>query len=181
MAHSRSLRKQVTALANCDFNISVFDRQIDGKLIHLGPTTSASDGTSRKSFRPQWIELAPGFFTERSGLALDRRAVAALRGSPFSLDVYLWMSQHMDRTEGKPKFFNWDYLLQEFGDCYTAKDAKKDFRKAFLVAVRDVLTVYPRARVFIYPHKLMLLPSPPPVRARDADAERSQPPGPTGA
>jgi hypothetical protein len=179
--HARSLRKQVTALANCDFNISVFDRAIDGKLIHPEPTISALNGTSRESFRPQWIELTRGFFTEKSGLALDRRAVAALRASPFALDMYLWMSQHMDRMDGGPKFFNWDYLLREFGDCYTAKDAKKDFKKAFLVTLRDVLTVYPRARVFVYPHKLMLLPSPLPVRARDADAQRNPPPSPTGA
>lgn len=180
-AHARNLRKQVTALASCDFNIGVFGRDIYGKLIHCEPTLSALNGTSRESHRPQWIELAPGFFTERSGLALDRRAVAALRRSPFALDVYLWMSQHMDRIEGGPKFFNWDYLLREFADCYTAKDAKKDFKKAFLVALTDVLTVYPRARVFVYPNKLMLLPSPPPVRARDADAQRSPPASPSRA
>lgn len=180
-AHARNLRRQVTALASCDFNIGAFDREISGKLIRSEPTLSALNGTSRESHRPHWIELAPGFFTEGSGLALDRRAVAALRGSPFALDVYLWVSQHMNRIEVGPKFFNWDYLLREFADCYTAKDAKKDFKKAFLVALRDVLTVYPRARVFVYPHKLMLLPSPPPVRARDADAQRSPPPSLTGA
>lgn len=179
-AHARSLRNQVTALTNCDFNISVFDRAIDGKLIQSEPMNSALNGTSKKSFRPRWIELTPGFLTERSGLALDRRAVAALRRSPFALDVYLWLSQHIDRIAG-PKFFNWDYLLREFADCYTAKDAKKDFKKAFLVTLRDVLTVYPRARVFVYPHKLMILPSPPPVRARDADAQRFPPPSPSGA
>ena len=97
------------------------------------------------------------------------------------MDVYLWMSQHIDRIQGGCKFFNWDYLLREFGGCYSGKDAKKDFKKAFLVALRDVLTVYPRARVFVYPNKLMLLPSPPPARARDADAQRSPLPRPAGA
>ncbi|WP_229297042.1 hypothetical protein [Herbaspirillum sp. CAH-3] len=46
---------------------------------------------------------------------------------------------------------------------YQGKEADKDFKKKFLIALRAVLAVYPQAKVKQVTGGLMLMASPPPI------------------
>lgn len=171
----RSLQKQLDHFASCDFSVAVFEHRAAGKLIEIRPKTGMQTGSRERLFHTELIALTPGFFVETAVVSLDRRAVTALRDSPFSLDVYMWLVERISRVHGAPKHLGWNYLFSEFAACYSGRQAMKRFKKAFLEALRDVLTVYPQARVFAFPESLMLLPSPPLARA--VRGECSEPAG----
>jgi hypothetical protein len=161
----RGLQKQLDHFADCDFSVAVFEHSATGKLIEIRPKPGVRTGSRERLFHTELIALTPSFFIEKAVVPLDRRAVTALRGSSFSLDLYMWLVERISRVHGAPKYLGWNYLFSEFAACYSGRQAMKRFKKAFLEALQDVLTVYPRARVFAFPKSLMLLPSPPPVRA----------------
>jgi hypothetical protein len=54
-------------------------------------------------------------------------------------------------------------LRGQFGQEYQGKEADKDFKKKFLIALRAVLAVYPQAKVKQVTGGLMLMASPPPI------------------
>ena len=88
-----------------------------------------------------------------------------LSGSALALDMYFWLAHRLHRLE-KPVMVHWRNLRQQFGQEYTGADGDKNFRRKALVALRDALAVYPRARVDLVTGGLRLLPSPPPVLPR---------------
>ncbi|WP_204377130.1 hypothetical protein [Aquitalea pelogenes] len=57
----------------------------------------------------------------------------------------------------------WTNLREQFGQEYQGKEADKDFKKKFLIALRAVLAVYPQAKVKQVTGGLMLMASPPPI------------------
>ena len=58
---------------------------------------------------------------------------------------------------------HWKALKEQFGQEYQGKDADKDFKKKFLVALKKVKTVYPESNVDKVSGGLVLNASPPPV------------------
>jgi hypothetical protein len=87
---------------------------------------------------------------------LDMRALKALKQSPLALDIYAWLTYRMHALR-EPVVIPWAALEAQFGAAY---GATRDFRVKFLRRLKDVLVVYPRARITEVPGQgLQLAPS----------------------
>jgi hypothetical protein len=96
---------------------------------------------------------------------LDERALAALSHSAMALDVYAWLGQRMHRIHPREAaFIPWTALHRQFGQGYTERIRK--FREVFLVALKQVLAVYPAAKLAASAGGLTLHHSAPPVPYR---------------
>lgn len=119
----------------------------------------------------QWrsqVRLSTNFFKEcvSNPVPIDLRAYKALRGSPLAMDVYTWLTYRMSYTQRRTRPIKWEALMMQFGSGYNTtniEQAVRDFRKAFLKALKTVLVVYPQAEVEINENGLVLLPSRPHV------------------
>lgn len=119
------------------------------------------------------VRLSNGFFREciDNPVPIDLRAYKALRGSPLAMDVYTWLTYRMSYTQRRSRPIRWEPLMMQFGCDYGSEtnQAVRDFKKAFLKALKLVLAVYPQARVEVGDAGVVLLPSrphilPPPVQ-----------------
>lgn len=128
----------------------------------------------------QWrsrVRLSNAFFNEcvTSPVPIDLRAYKALRGNPLAMDVYVWLTYRISYIERRSHPIPWESLMMQFGSGYnTAGDfgqAVRDFKKAFLRALKLVLVVYPEAGVEIANNGLVLLPSPPHVLPAKGQAD----------
>ena len=95
---------------------------------------------------------------------LNESAVAALSHSALALDIYAWLTQRLHRVPiTKPAFIVWPLLQAQFGANY---DRLRSFRTAFKVALKQVATVYPEARIDLNQRGMTLRNSAPPVPPR---------------
>ena len=91
------------------------------------------------------ITLGERFYQELIDhpIPLDMRALRALRQSPLSLDIYAWLTYRMHVLR-EPVVIPWAALEAQFGAAY---GTTRNFRVKFLQRLKDVLVVYPRARI----------------------------------
>lgn len=112
---------------------------------------------------PGSLSLSQEFFDtlNEHAVPLDYRALAALKHSALALDVYTWLAHRLCRVRpvGGAKV-SWDNLRGQFGQEYADP---KNFKKEFRQALRQVLAVYPDARLEDVVGGFMLYPSPPPL------------------
>ena len=90
------------------------------------------------------VTLSQGFFeavTERP-VPIDLRALRALR-SPLALDLYLWLTYRNSYLR-RPTRVPWALLALQLGAEYREP---RDFKRKALRSLRQVLVVYPTARV----------------------------------
>lgn len=147
----RALRTQVAALSAAHVVIGFrdsdgLDRTVKGGIVSQFAMLTTRDERQRTLW-PQTVTLSAEFFQSLQGHAvpLDLRAVQALKGSALSLDLYCFMAHRMHRIENPDGLVLPWQLLQlqlgsEFGDV-------RDFRKKFRHSLKQVLAVYPAARV----------------------------------
>lgn len=114
------------------------------------------------------VRLSNHFFQEciTNPVPIDLRAYKALRNSPLAMDVYTWLTYRMSYTQRRSRPIRWESLMMQFGSGFNTNDmeqAVRDFKKAFLRALKTVLVVYPQAEVEINSNGLVLLPSRPHV------------------
>jgi hypothetical protein len=117
--------------------------------------------------RPSWrseVVLGQDFFAEitRSAVPIDLRALHLLKASPLAMDLYTWLTYRMSYLK-KPTLIPWESLQAQFGSDYARP---RDFRRKALIHLKDVLRVYPSARVGHTNTGLRLFLSPPHVQAR---------------
>lgn len=96
----------------------------------------------------------------------DVRAMYALKGSALAMDVYGMLAERLHRVTGRPVTLTWAMLRGQFGQEYRGRHPDKDFRAAFLAALKSVLAVYPTAKVEQVRGGLRLHASPPPIAYR---------------
>lgn len=119
----------------------------------------------------QWrsqVRLSKRFFEEcvTNPVPIDLRAYKSLRGSPLAMDVYTWLTYRMSYTQRRSRPIRWESLMMQFGSNYSTNDlgqAVRDFKKAFLSALKVVREVYPQAELEVHENGLVLLPSRPHV------------------
>jgi hypothetical protein len=119
----------------------------------------------------QWrsqVRLSGRFFQEcvTNPVPIDLRAYKSLRGSPLAMDVYTWLTYRMSYTQRRSRPIRWESLMMQFGSNYSTNDlgqAVRDFKKAFLAALKVVREVYPQADLEVTETGLVLLPSRPHV------------------
>jgi hypothetical protein len=112
---------------------------------------------------PSTVRLSLDYFESLKAHAvpLDERAIAALSHSALALDLYAWLAQRLHRIQ-KPhrQFIPWPAVQEQFGSGY--KSLTK-FRQVFMEALRQVVAVYPAAKIDVNGQGLFLYTSPPPV------------------
>lgn len=112
---------------------------------------------------PSTVRLSLDYFESLKAHAvpLDERALAALSHSAMALDLYAWLAQRLHRIE-KPhrQFIPWPAVKDQFGVDYTRL---RKFREVFIQALRQVVAVYPAAKIDVNEQGLFLYTSPPPV------------------
>jgi hypothetical protein len=113
------------------------------------------------------VRLTAAFYQEciNNPVPIDLRAYKVLRSSPLAMDIYTWLTYRMSYTRRRTRPIRWEPLMMQFGSGYTteAGQAARDFKKAFLRALKMVLLVYPEASVQVSEAGIVLLPSPPHV------------------
>ena len=113
----------------------------------------------------QWyshIELSQRFYDEiiERPVPIDLRAYKALRKSPLAMDVYTWLTFRMSYTVRRTRPIRWEGLQWQMGSGYPfTEQGTRDFKKAFLKALKAAHTVYPEAHFEIADQGLVLLPS----------------------
>jgi hypothetical protein len=121
------------------------------------------------------VTLGAKFFkeiTERP-VPIDSRALKSLKQSPLALDIYCWLTYRMFYLE-KQIEIPWRLLQLQFGADYALEgQGPRDFKKNFLLRLKDVHKVYPQANVGAGEKGLILKPSPPhvaPIPAKEIGA-----------
>jgi len=101
---------------------------------------------------------------------LDMRHVGALAHSAMALDIYAWLAHRLHRVrQAEGQFVPWPKLKEQFGGGYKQL---RQFRAVFRREFRQVMAVYPEARVYEEiasdgtPRGLRLVTSSPPVLPR---------------
>jgi hypothetical protein len=138
--------------------------QVNGTLVR-GLDLWAPQDPRQRVLWPTMVELSADFFqsVQAHAVPLDRRAIGALAHSALALDIYCWLAQRLYRVTGNGQPVSWQALHAQFGPGYARV---RDFRGKFREALRQVLTVYPDARLTDSDKGLMLLASPTPVPGR---------------
>ena len=109
------------------------------------------------------LELTNEFFKEitDSPVPIDLRAYVALKGSPMAMDIYSWLTYRMSYLRGPTKPIPWELLQMQFGANFPFdSQGLRNFKKAFILALKHVAIVYPEAKVQVEDKGLGLLPSP---------------------
>jgi hypothetical protein len=103
------------------------------------------------------LVLSERFYSElvQHPVPIDLRAVRALRQSPMALDVYSWLTWRFYALSRRTQI-PWEALQMQFG---TEIKSIRKFRQTFNDALKQVLTVYPAAKVEPTTSSLILLPS----------------------
>lgn len=107
------------------------------------------------------VTLSERFYAEivQAPVPIDLRALKALRSSSMSLDLYCWLTYRMYSIR-RPTTIPWEGLQAQFGAGYpTTAQGLRDFRKKLLKHLRQVVVVYPNARVEPVDGGLLLSPS----------------------
>ena len=161
-------QRQVRALAACSitlgFNADGRAITFDGRPVQQFEAW-LSAGSKQRTPWPSRIVLSSDFhqtLMERA-VPYDLRALLELRGSALAMDVYLWLVARLVRVRRKSTMVYWSQLKEQFGHEY--RDIR-NFKRKFLIALRDALLLYPMAKVEEVPGGLRLYSSQPAVQPR---------------
>lgn len=161
-----AIRKQMHALAACRLLIGM---QSAGKVVTIDTKPVKrfeawlQQDDDQPTLWPGVLELSPEFFEtlQQHAVPLDYRALGALKHSALALDVYTWLAHRLCRiTRVQGNMVSWNNLREQFGQEY--KNGK-DFKREFKDVLRQVLLVYPSARIDSVIGGIILRPSPPPI------------------
>jgi hypothetical protein len=159
----------MSALAVCRLTLGMANDEtaitVDAKPFHRFEAWLHSTG-QQGTMWPGELELSQEFYDTliQHAVPLDDRAVAALKHSAMALDVYTWLAHRLHRVKRKGgDKVSWRNMRDQFGQEYAQT---KDFKRTFQVALRQVLSVYPDAKIEPVTGGLLLKSSPPPIRKR---------------
>lgn len=148
----KAVKEQLARLAAASIRLGVVR---DGQAITVNSNiVSAFDLWFPKDERqrvlwPSTVSLSLDYFQSLMSQAVpvDEAHIAALSHSSLALDIYSWLAQRLHRIPvEKPQRVSWIALHAQFGQGYNPEHIRK-FRQKFRVALKEVLTVYPAARV----------------------------------
>ena len=164
-ARHRALRIQMQALAACRLQLGFKGRTYNGQPVEQFDAWLKDGDTKQLTLWPGTLTLSEGYYNGliESAVPLDNRALHVLKGSALALDIYAWLAHRLHRIEGRPVMLYWMKLREQFAQEYSGKNADKDFKRAFMPALKQVLSVYPAAKVDQVKGGLLLYSSPPPI------------------
>jgi hypothetical protein len=122
-----------------------------------------SDDPRQRVLWQSEVRLSDEFFGTlcKHALPLDPRALGALAHSARALDLYTWLAHRLPRvSERAGVFISWGALQEQFGHDVAEL---RVFRAQCTTAMRQVLVVYPTAKVDQVPGGLRLCRSEPAI------------------
>lgn len=160
-------KEQLNRLAASRMQL-IFPQADRATLLNPAPMISKFDvwfpeDPRQKVMWPSEITLSQDFFDslKNHALPLDRRALRGLQHNARALDIYTWAAHRLPRVRARAgDFVSWAALQGQFGGDLTDP---KDFKKKFLVAFKEALAAYPKAKVEQVDGGLRLYHSAPPV------------------
>ncbi len=167
------MRSQMAALAVCTLRLGrVETRNIGGQEKSVAVTLDAKPFSQfaawldsrgdQPTLWPTEVELTAEFYDSlrESAVPLEHGALAKLTHSALALDLYTWLAHRLYRVRRGGSRISWAALQEQFGSEYADR---KDFKREMRRRLRDVLAVYPSAKVEDVEGGLMLHASPPPI------------------
>ena len=162
-----TLKDQLARVAAARITLGVMEDgraiTIDSKIVTAFDLWLTKDDRQRVLW-PSTVQLSADYFNSlvRHAVPLSEDAIRRLAGSAMGLDVYGWLAQRLHRIKpSAPAFITWAALKGQFGWHYKRMN---DFKTEFRQTLRQVLTVYPAARVELDDRGMTLWHSAPPVR-----------------
>lgn len=151
-----AFRAQMNALCACEMKLGYGTRNLNTRPV------DEFDAWTADLAKDSTIELSEKFWLElkENAVPLDPRALEGLQHSALALDIYTWLAHRLHRVRINGERLTWANLRMQFGQEYTDD---KNFKKAFLIALRQVSVVYPEARLEQVRTGLKLISSPPPI------------------
>jgi hypothetical protein len=124
-----------------------------------------SDNEQQPALWPGFLQLSQEYYESllAHAVPLDPRAIGALSHTALGLDWYSFLARRLhelDRSVRVP----FASLQEQFGQEYKGKNAADDFQKELLKINKQVLAVYPAAKIERATGALILYPSHPPIR-----------------
>ena len=165
-----SFKKQIQALAACHmtlgFNAAGRAYTYNGQPVKQFEAWIQPRDENQRPLWPGVVTFSDDYYKSliEHAVPQDVRAMYALKGSALAMDVYAMLAERLHRISGRPITLHWKSLREQFGQEYMGIEADKDFKKAFLPALKKVLAVYPKAKVEQVTGGLLLFPSPPPIQ-----------------
>jgi hypothetical protein len=160
------MRKQMLALAACELRMSYRVGDM-ARTIKTHPIEDfiawLQNEDGQQVMWPGTLELSEKFYETLSAHAvpLDPRHLGALKHSALALDIYTWLAHRLCRVRNtQGQLVRWNKVKEQFGQEY---NDDKNFRRKFLIALREVATAYHKAQVDVIPGGLLLRNSPPPI------------------
>jgi hypothetical protein len=118
---------------------------------------------NQRTLWPSQVTLSTEFFETltKHALPLDPRGIRALQHSARAIDVYTWLAHRLPRVKNRTgDRVSWAALQTQFGPDMTDG---RTFKRHMLVALKQVLAVYPKSRVEQVDGGLLLHRSHPPI------------------
>lgn len=156
-----ALRKQMHALAACRVQLGYLGRTYNGQPVEQFDAW-VTNGNCQRPLWPGVLVLSEGYYRSlvEAPVPIDNRSMIELKGSALALDVYVWLAHRLHRIQGQPVMIPWEPLRDQFGQEYKNL---RSFKQEFLRVLKQVLAVYPQAKVEPVEGGLLLRPSPPPI------------------
>jgi len=165
-----SFKSQMQRLVASDFTFAEVVSGNQTQQMHDRIVTSFSmwhENDEQRLIWPETVTLSESYYDNltKHAVPLDLRAVRALQHSSIKLDIYNWLAMRMCRVKAnRPQFIPWPRIREQFP--LKGKGAMATYRQAFLRNLKDVLVVYPRAKVYAGRDGIRLQRSPPPVHRK---------------
>ncbi len=163
-----AFKKQLNRLAACRMQLIIGGEE-RAKILNPSPVIREFDiwfptNPQQKALWPSEVVLSDEFFQslKHAALPLDIRSVRALKHNARAIDLFSWLAHRLPRVrERSGARVSWQALQGQFGspDITNAKT----FKRHLLNALRQVVVVYPKARVEQVPGGLILRRSAPPI------------------
>jgi hypothetical protein len=120
-----------------------------------------NDRTGQRSLWPSSITISADFAMsiQKASVPLDARAIRAIQDSALALDLYAWLAHRLHRLD-RPVVLHWASLRGQFGQEIADP---RTFKRNFVKSMRDVLAIYPNAKVEDVFGGIRIHPSLPPV------------------
>lgn len=116
----------------------------------------------RTTLKDSVVVLTQEFFDRLldNPVPVDMGAIQALSGSALRLDIYMWLTYRMSYLNN-PTTISWRQLSDQFGTRLAdTPQGRAQFRRDFIKHLKQVLIVYPAARVEILDTGIKLMRSP---------------------
>jgi hypothetical protein len=125
-----------------------------------------SDNEDQPALWPGSLTLSQDYFDSllEHAVPLDPRAIGALSHTALGLDWYSFLARRLRELERAVRI-PFVSLQEQFGQEYKGKNAADDFQKELLKINKQVLAVYPDAKIERVTGGLILNPSHPPIRS----------------